>query len=285
MSVLLVCIATLAAAPVGCTKDTDCKGDRICEAGQCVSPPAPTPTPTPVTTPAPVTAPPTPPPAPPTPPPAPQLRNPADYPRVVRKNGVTCIQTLDDEGVVHEDCRTDSTSYSATHRPMDPTAGTVGMPSSSFPPPTPAEPEPPRSGVVADFGVLGTLGVLASSGVGVLPGLVGHIAVGGRLSESVGLGGVFNAQLGFGGNGVLVNLAMAPALRLGALGHANLALGPSLLLASTPFGSVMGLAGTLLIHGVVPIAGAFGIHFQFGIAFDASGAFLSFSTGFGGSVL
>src|SRR6185369_3107868 len=27
-----------AAAATGCTKDTDCKGDRVCEAGQCVSP-------------------------------------------------------------------------------------------------------------------------------------------------------------------------------------------------------------------------------------------------------
>lgn len=25
---------------VGCSKDTDCKGDRVCEAGRCVSPPA-----------------------------------------------------------------------------------------------------------------------------------------------------------------------------------------------------------------------------------------------------
>lgn len=37
----------LAFAQSGCTKDTDCKGDRICEAGRCVSPQAPAPTPAP----------------------------------------------------------------------------------------------------------------------------------------------------------------------------------------------------------------------------------------------
>ncbi len=37
-------------APAGCQKDTDCKGDRLCENGKCVTPktaPAPTPTPEP----------------------------------------------------------------------------------------------------------------------------------------------------------------------------------------------------------------------------------------------
>ena len=28
-------------SPPGCTKDTDCKGDRVCNAGACVEPPAP----------------------------------------------------------------------------------------------------------------------------------------------------------------------------------------------------------------------------------------------------
>jgi hypothetical protein len=38
--------ATEPAAPSGCGKDTDCKGDRVCEAGKCVDPrPAPTSTP------------------------------------------------------------------------------------------------------------------------------------------------------------------------------------------------------------------------------------------------
>lgn len=27
-----------APAPVACAKDTDCKGDRICERGDCISP-------------------------------------------------------------------------------------------------------------------------------------------------------------------------------------------------------------------------------------------------------
>jgi hypothetical protein len=42
----------------GCTKDTDCKGARVCEEGRCVAPsPAPTSEPTPAATPAPVVTP------------------------------------------------------------------------------------------------------------------------------------------------------------------------------------------------------------------------------------
>ncbi len=43
-------------AEAGCDKDTDCKGDRICEAGACVSPPQ-TPAPAATPTPAPEAAP------------------------------------------------------------------------------------------------------------------------------------------------------------------------------------------------------------------------------------
>ena len=70
----------------GCTKDTDCKGERICEAGGCVAPQqsaAPLP----------------PPPAPPT------VEDAASYPRVVRRDGLTCVQSLDDAGRVQEACR------------------------------------------------------------------------------------------------------------------------------------------------------------------------------------
>jgi len=36
-------------APDGCVYDTQCKGDRICEEGRCVSPPPPAPAPEPPT--------------------------------------------------------------------------------------------------------------------------------------------------------------------------------------------------------------------------------------------
>lgn len=51
-----------------CTKDTDCKGDRICEEGKCTSPSAVTPAPTPVPPPAPPATAPAPPPVPEAPP-------------------------------------------------------------------------------------------------------------------------------------------------------------------------------------------------------------------------
>jgi hypothetical protein len=274
----MVALALWGAAPVGCTKDTDCKGDRICEAGQCVNPPA--------TAPEPAAHPGAPDAAfeaaspPPPPPPAP---NPADYPKVVRKNGLTCIQSPGEDGVVREDCRTDGTSYSGTRRPMDAASGSA-VPSSSFAPRVEQPDAPPRSGVVADFGLLGSMGVLAAGRAAFVPGAGVHLSVAGRLTDDAALGGVLNLMLGFGG-GFFGAFTFAPALRLGDGGHATLALGPALFFANTIVGSIAGLAGSLFVHGVVLAAGGFGLHLQLGLTFDASGAFLTFGVGFGGSVI
>ena len=54
----------------GCVKDTECKGERVCEAGACVAP-------------------------------APAER----FPRVVRIAGQICVQSLDAEGQVQQSCR------------------------------------------------------------------------------------------------------------------------------------------------------------------------------------
>lgn len=113
----------------GCEKDTDCKGERICEAGRCVNPPQgvapwspdagaailePQPTPPPLAVePWPpdagegASAPPT------TAPP-----EAASYPRVVRKDGSVCVQTVGENGVVVEECRRGNSSYAGNRRPM-----------------------------------------------------------------------------------------------------------------------------------------------------------------------
>lgn len=115
---MLALFASLVLA--GCSKDTDCKGDRICERSVCVSPkstadagewalptssrlktlPAPPPAPPLVQ-------------APPAPPAAvrPPLRpkgvtdSERAFPRVVRKPGQVCVQSLDDKGALQESCR------------------------------------------------------------------------------------------------------------------------------------------------------------------------------------
>lgn len=277
MSVLALMVAVLGASPAGCTKDTDCKGDRICEAGQCVNPPATTAAPAAVAEPV-VTPPP--------PPPAPAASSPADYPKVVRKNGLTCIQSVWEDGVVHEDCRTDTSSYSSARRPMDAAASSAGAPSSSFPPEVAEAAEPPRSRVVADFGVLGSVNILAAGGSSaVLPGAALHLSVAGRVADVVSLGGALNANMGFGPGGYVLGLTFAPLLRLGDLSHASLVFGPSLFVASTGYGTTVSVIGTFLVHGVVIAAGGFGIHMQLGVNFDASGAIITFAIGFGGSVL
>lgn len=277
MTLWLVVMGVVGAAPVGCTKDTDCKGERICEAGQCVNPPAAA---TPVETPAAASeAAPVPP-----PPPPPAAPNAAEYPKVVRKNGVTCIQSLGDDGVVREDCRVEGTNYSGTRHPMD-AAHASTQPSSSFPLRVAREEEPVRSTVTADFGVLGAMGILAAGGSsGVLPGLGAHLSVAGRLNGVAALGGALNAILNFGPGGFAGTFTLAPALRIGDEGHGTLILGPSLVVGSTFLGTAAALAGSFIIHGVIPLSGGFGLHLQLGVTFDGGGALLTLASGFGGSV-
>lgn len=105
----------------GCSKDTDCKGDRICEKAVCVPPRASAaaadagewalPASSRLTTPTPPAPPlveaPLPPPSAPRPPLRPKAVTAAErtFPRVVRKPGQVCVQSLDDKGVLHESCR------------------------------------------------------------------------------------------------------------------------------------------------------------------------------------
>jgi hypothetical protein len=263
-------LAAVVMAGGGCTKDTDCKGDRVCEAGKCVSPPPPAAVATPVdATDAGVAM--SPPPLPP-PPPPPAAVNIADYPKVVRKNGLVCVQTLGDDAVVREECRADTT-----------TSSSASPPSSSFPPARPTDDEPERSTVVADFAAVGNLGLLIGNGVGVNGGLGLHLSVAGRVSDTAAIGGLLDAQLYFVG-GFLLVATLAPAIRLGDVGHATIGLGPSILYVSSGFLSGAALMGTFIVHGGIPLAGGFGIHPRLSISFNAGGALIGLGFGFGGSV-
>lgn len=275
MLVLLV-MSALAAAP-GCTKDTDCKGERICEAGKCVEPPSRAVAPVPVADAGVAfSEPPLPPPP---PPPAPPLApNPADYPKVTRLNGMTCVETLEGDGTVKKDCRAEGAAYTGAPRNEE-----DGMPVGVAATKRGDTTEEPSS-VVADFAVLGTLGILAARAVGIAGGFGLHLSVGGRLTDFVALGGMLDGQMLLGG-GVLLVTTLAPALRLGNAGHATLGLGPSLLFISAPgLGSGVGFAGTFVVHGGIPLAGGFGLHPRFGLTFGMGAVIFTLSFGFGGSV-
>lgn len=117
---MLALLASLVLA--GCSKDTDCKGDRICEKSVCAPPRAaaaaadagewalpvssnlktsPPPAPPLVEAPPPTPA------AAARPPLRPKPVSAADrtFPRVVRKQGQVCVQSVDDKGVLQESCR------------------------------------------------------------------------------------------------------------------------------------------------------------------------------------
>jgi hypothetical protein len=271
---MFVAMVVVVMGQPGCSKDTDCKGERVCEAGRCM---------TPVVVQQAVVAPvdggvid-----APPSPPPLPKRGDASEYPKVVRRAGETCVQSLTDEGVVREECRAIE-----RRRIRTPASEEQALP------PTPvgsrgeASETTQRSTFVADFGVTGSLGLLFASGVSAaLPGFGLHAALGGRFSDSLGLFGVLDSSFEFANGLTFISVTAAPALRLGDGGHATVAFGPTFMSLSSRLGSVGSVGGTILVRGVFLVAGGFGLHAQLGLTFDASGVAIRFAFGFGGSVI
>lgn len=184
---------------------------------------------------------------------------PDDSPTVVRRNGQLCMKTRADDGAVREEC--------VAERPGRSTAD-----------------EPRRSPFLADFGATVTLAGSLAGPAFVSPGLSLHVALGGRLSDTVGVVGVLDGNAGFGLFGhSLLNVTCAPGVRLGDRDHVTIALGPSVLAFSSSVASSTRVAGSLLVRVVALLSGGFGLHMQAGLTFDASSAFFTVGLGVGGS--
>lgn len=258
-------------AQAGCTKDTDCKGDRICEAGVCVSPKAPPAPPGEVST--------LPPPPPPPPAAAPPSRAPLATtpgappapepgPRVVRRDGLICVQAPGADGRLEESCRQENAE--PVERPAQRRGRSVAPP---------AEDEP-RGRFVMDVLLQSGALVLAAGGntVGTWQ-LNGTLDVGGRLRSGIGFAG-FASVLGTGNaRGGIILATVGPALRLGDRSHFLLGTGATYLSAASTTGSVSGLAWSILAQGVFAIAGAFGLSLGGQLSFDASGVVFALSAG------
>ncbi|MDP1823191.1 MAG: hypothetical protein Q8L48_08120 [Archangium sp.] len=247
--VLSVLVAgVLAQASGGCVKDTDCKGDRICEAGVCVSP---------------------------GPPPAPP---PESFPRVVHLEGQVCVQSLDAQGQVQQSCRAED---APARRPL-PSAADAAW---EAPPPAPP-PEKARSRFSADVAAHGGAMVLvAGSASFALPQVTAYVAFGSRRPSGAGFVAVTNATLGFNSFGAIFTLNVAPGLRLGAASHVVLSLGPSLLTGGFGGETFTGLAGAAIVQGVISLAGGLVLTTQAGLHFDLSGAMFTAGIGLGFSTL
>lgn len=301
----------------GCTKDTDCKGDRICEAGVCVSPRPPADLAAPALSappPPPVPPPVQPPPAqaPRTPRPMPTARPPSDeWPKVVRRDGLVCVQTPGLEGRIEESCRPDQTP------PAPPTDeypkvvrrdGLICVQSLTdegrvtescraegedrvVAPPMKrrgrargesADVPQARGRFVMDFLLQGGLAVLMADGLSVpLPQFTGQLAFGGRTASGLGFVGVGQLQV-MGNAGLLAIIGtVAPGLRFGDRSHFTLAAGASYAGFSGIGGSGSGVMGSILAQGVIAVANAFGLTLHGGLHFDASGLMLTLGAGFG----
>lgn len=294
-------------AQAGCTKDTDCKGDRICEAGVCVSPkpppprssspgrgplapaatqdgfsstpPPPPPPPAPESSRTPL-APAAPQPefSPPPPPPAttsgrtPLASTPSsdEWPRVVRRDGLVCVQAPGADGRIEESCRQEQ-------------AERVVMPASRRGRSTARQEDAadePRARFVMDFLLQSGVLVLSSGGNTLatwqLNGLL-DLGVRSRLGAGfVGFASVLGTGNSFGG---AIAATFGPALRLGDQSHFLLGAGGTYLAVSSTVGSVSGLAFGILAQGVFQLTGAFGLSLGGQFMFDASGLLFTLSAG------
>lgn len=270
--VLSMMVVALWAQTPGCAKDTDCKGERICEAGVCVAPAAVQPSahPEPSVHPERSRG---------TPPPPPPPAEASSYPRVVRREGAVCVQTLEADGRVTESCRAEEPAPSSRVRTAPAHASTYA-----------AEPEPPPAKVVESSSrfvasVLLHGGLLAGAAGGstvTLPQLGGSLALGARFRSGVGVGGLFNLSVGVAPGFAMFFASLTPALRFGDRSHFLLGFGPTVIAYSVAGGGGgSGLAASLLAAGVFAVGEAFALNLHSALHVDASGVVFTLGAGIG----
>ncbi len=265
---VLSVLVSLWVAQAGCSKDTDCKGERICEAGRCVAPAVtaapPPPPPPPAPSPAPATAPPPPRRA----PLGVDAASPApveeDYPRVVRRAGEVCVQSRGDDGQVKEDCRADQPVRAQRSRRA------------------PEPPPEPAARFVADVLFQGGVQALVAGGdSAALPQGSAQLSLGARFRSGVGVVGLVNVNLGFIPGFTSVIATFAPGIRFGDRSHFTLAAGPGLFSYASRAGSGAGAVGSVVAQGVFAIAGPFALALSSSVHFDVSGVMFNLGAGFG----
>ncbi len=283
---LLVMLLVVSGAGPGCRKDTDCKGDRICEGGRCVSPQSIQPPP--IVVQPPPTAPPVqrepqltptdpyadpfsqpvlPPEDVPSAPPLPGPTSaPATYPRVVRVNGQVCRETISAEGNLQRECvaETPRPSTRATRRrereaqrAKEPGATGVGDLTA-------------QGGVLlAGTGALGVFGLSASGGVVFRPG--------------VGVVGVAFANFSPSAFGLIQLYGIGPAVRFGSKSHVDLGIGPVLGIvpATTRAPTAVGLLTAIFARGALVLGEHFTLLAQPTLQFDPTGVVFTLTGGLG----
>lgn len=265
--VLLAAFIWAGEAAAQCSKDTDCKGDRVCEGGRCISPSvmlAPPTTPSGDTS-----APKGEPTAPPVPPPEPTGPAPARKP-LARPPG-------SDGKAVDEALReAEATANEREPRPAEESRSRPRRKEGEAIEEEEEEEErerkvKPLSGFVSDGGVRGTAMFFpTSTGLLSLPGFGIHGQWGGRITNALAIVGALNGDLLIGPNGTGLFLAAAPGLRLGERHHLTMSIGPEMVYFSTSTTGAF-FAGMARLEVVVVIAGRFTGQLQAGIHFDSFG--------------
>ncbi len=275
-------------ADTGCTKDTDCKGDRVCEAGICVSPvpmaPAPFPEPPPSTEgdPALEYSPP------PTPPGdvAPMQAPPATaYPQLVRLPGQVCIDRLNTQGLVMRgDCAIDTPKNvraleKRVRRERDAMFETRRREAKR----AQRDAQGPREPSLAPVGDIAGHGGVLITGSGVL-GAFGLTGSGGVVFRpGIGIVGVAFANFAPSSFGVAQFYGLGPAARFGRKSHVAVGVAPVLgiIPATTVTPTTVGVTTALFVRGALVIGDHFMLTAQPTLYADNSGLFFTITAGAG----
>lgn len=287
----MLLVSSLAGA--GCEKDTDCKGDRVCESGKCVAPAVPPPLPVaaPVDSPPPIV------PAPPSMPPpeqntrrvplggtapTPQTRavdrasepQPSSVapgpervplPSVAPPNAERCEEPLDADGRLKPECRVVSEPSPVKTRRSRKNSNAV-------------EEEP----VARAVGLIGIMYGAMFGGGAAVPAFAFTGSAGVRFRSGVGIVGVAHGRIVVGPGGSIQLYGLGPGVRFGNRTQLTLALTGTF--AAINVANVQAAGGGLL-SVLAQVAVVIGDHFtllaQPTIDFDASGVIGSLTGGLG----
>lgn len=288
----------LLVAAAGCSKDTDCKGARVCEAGRCVNPPPAFASP-PVVQPAPAAPPPTEQApamtpedpysdpfnqpqstqpegtAPPVPAPGAQ-----QYPRTIYEKGYICREFLDTAGAVRRECERGRRAAKEERREAKERRRERREAERE----ERREKDGPGAHFVGNLVGHGGLFVAVTPSVAVASGVFGASGSAGVMFRSgIGIVGVVNVQLSPNGFGLAQFYSVGPAIRFGEKSHILIGVAPTLgvVPATTASPAAVGLLGSVFAQGALVLLERLTLMVQPMLSADRGGFIFTLTGGVG----
>lgn len=289
---MIISALVILVSAAGCSKDTDCKGARVCEYGRCVNPPVLSPPV--VVQPEPVAPPPTqqdpamvpedpyeqqqPVPA---PAPVPQQQ---PYPRTVYEKGYVCHEFIDASGSLRRDCQRDRRAQKEMKREAKEERRERIRERREAEREQRREIEGPSARFVGNIVAHGGMLVAATPTTAAIYGAFGASGSAGVMFRSgIGIVGVANVQLAPNGFGIMQMYSLGPAVRFGSKSHVLVGVAPTLgvVPANTQSPAAVGLLASVFAQGSLVLLDRLTLMLQPVLSSDGRGVILTLTGGIG----